>query len=347
MDNILITPKDLNEFHTAIKFFLDKVGYVPTNISQTNAIPSSTLELLKTTIPKLGRNMITLYVKEDNFTTYGEYVSSMDVIGCIAYKHHATAFKYIREENKVVYFDSHGTAPKPLLSRLFNQLFEGCSITYNTKVLQGRHGVCSLWAIWFCLLMSVSSFNIDKIKQCTLDDTYMMCLNGVLYVSINNYQTSPVKRKRTLNVVLDNCIVDAINNVSRLQTVAQQCILGSHYTNTIASILHNNNNAFSIVRNEIEGLQKDLYDKKTLSELIPIIDAKLQKITQQYYYIESESSCVANCECAYNSYSKIQWENYAKVICQMRTEFTTSLNKIKDSLKAFPQDILINQLECV
>jgi len=171
MESILISPKDLNEFHTAAKFFLNKLHYTPIRITQTNAVPSSVLDLLKISVPKLGKNIVTIHVQDDKFTTYGKYVTTLDVIGCIAYESHATSFKYIQDKKEVMYFDSHGSAPKPMIARLLKHMFNGCTITYNTKSLQGRHGVCSLWAIWFCLLMSVSSTTMDKIQLSTLDDT--------------------------------------------------------------------------------------------------------------------------------------------------------------------------------
>lgn len=340
MDKVLVTPSDLNEFHTVAKFFLDKLHYVPTAIAQTRAVPSSTLELLKDTIPKLSKNMITIHVHDTKVTTYESYVTHMDVIGCIAYESHATSFKYISGTNSVLYFDPHGLPPKPLITRMFKQMFNGCTIEHNTKTLQGRHGVCTLWAIWFCLLMSVSSCTLQKIQESTLDDTYMMCLNNLLYVSTNKTNTTqPIPK--SLKIVLENSIVQSANIVAQLQHESQRCIMWSRSSNTINAIIHNNNNAFGRIRDEVTSLQKVVHQKKTIKDFIPLFDETVKRVVEQYIYIENGGITIANCECSYHPYARVPWDNYVQVIRQTKATFSSLFQLIKDNIRTLDDNTII------
>lgn len=340
MDKILVTPSDLNEFHTSAKFFLDKLHYVPTVIAQTSAVPSSALELLRNTIPKLSKNMVTIHIHETKFATYGSYVTHMDVIGCIAFESHATSFKYVRDTNTVLYFDPHGLAPKPTIIRVLEQIFNECTIEHNKKTLQGRHGVCTLWAIWFCLLMSVSSCTLQRIQESTLDDTYMMCLNSLLYVSANKaHKTQPTPK--SLKTILENSIVQAANIVTQLQHDSQRCIIGSRSSHTINALLHNNNNAFGRIRDEVTYLQKVVHQKKTLKDFIPLFDETVKRVVEQYSYIENVGVTIANCECSYHPYARVPWDNYVTVIRQMKATFSASFQLIKDNLKTIDENTII------
>lgn len=331
MDTVLVTPGNLNEFHTVAKFFLDKQQYMPTVIAQTSAVPSSALELLKDTIPKLSKNMITIHVHDSKFTTYGSFVTHMDVFGCIAFESHATSFKYTREANSVLYFDPHGLPPKPLITQVLKQIFNGCTIEHNTKTLQGRHGVCTLWAIWFCLLMSVSSCTLQKIRESTLDDTYMMCLNSLLYVSANKTNiTQPIRK--SLKTVLENSIVQVANIVAQSQHESQRCIIGSRSSNTINALLHNNNITFDRIMDDVTSLQKVVHQKKTIKDFIPLLDETMKRVVEQYSYIENTGRTIANCECSYHPYARVPWDNYVKVIGLMKGTFSSSFQLIKDNL---------------
>jgi len=340
MDKILVTPSDLNEFHTSAKFFLDKLHYVPTVIAQTSAVPSSALELLRNTIPKLSKNMVTIHIQEAKFTTHGSYVTHMDVIGCIAFESHATSFKYVRETNTVLYFDPHGLAPKPTIVLVLKQIFNVSTIEHNKKTLQGRHGVCTLWAIWFCLLMSVSSYTLHKIQESTLDDTYMMCLNSLLYVSTNKISTTQPPSK-SLKTVLENSIVQATNIVAQLQHESQRCIMGSRSSNTINAIIHNNNNAFGRIRDEVTSLQKVVHQKKTIKDFIPLFDETVKRVVEQYSYIENGGVTIANCECSYHPYARVPWDNYVQVIRQTKATFSSLFQLIKDNIRTLDEDTII------
>lgn len=337
MEKVLISPKDLDEFHTAVQFFLKKQRYVPitTQLSNT-AVPSCMLSVLKDIIPRFSNYMVTIHLEGNQFTSYGtkdskehldrisrkeqgSHEAFSNVIGCIAFENHATAFKYIPDTNTVLYFDSHGVAPKLMITRLLDKMFKGCRIIHNTNKLQGRHGVCSLWAIWFCLLMSVTNVSIDEIQGCTLDDTYMMYFNSVLYKQTQTVTSISTPRpQRKLKFPREDAIGTTCRNLDQKHRLAQQLIIGMQ-TPRIYPYIHNINNAFNRIHNEITCVKRAACENKTKNEFAQVIETITHKILTEYTNIESACTIILNCECSYNSYERLPWEKYLGIVRDMRS----------------------------
>jgi hypothetical protein len=199
-----------------------------------------------------------------------------------------------------------------------------------------------LWAIWFCLLVSVSSCEIDRIQESTLDDTYLMCLNSILYISTNNnlkQESLHVTKRQPLKIVIDNFITNSINYNLLLKEPLQKLFARMHSTDDIISILHNNINAHTLINNKLECMKKSSYGNKTLNEFIPIFRETMGFVAFQINYIEKGFTCIAN-YANYNNYDGVE---------EMRIKFASYLTSHKQfigSLMIGPQNIAINQMSC-
>jgi hypothetical protein len=340
----ILFPTDLNSFHTAVKHFLMQRNYVGLPPS-SHAVPSSSIDYIKKTIHAINNGAIVIQVINSTFILNKEPNMAKDQLVFITYNQHITSLKYVTASNTVLFFDPHGVCPSDVVDRVINNVFPSCKIFFSSKQMQGAHGVCSLWAIWFCLVMSCINPSLESVMKSNVDDTYMMCLNNLLWSHGTKTVTSDtrVKPTRTITSTFDVTIAKTSNVIADVHQLMQRGIAGSPMTRIWYAQISNLENTFRRVYQQLRTLRTTIGRCLSVQQLKELLDACENSIVEEFNQMENALIQTRNCDCFFMSSGfatgfSIQIEGLRSV----RKLYQTTHETMKDSLSQFPSDMAIN-----
>jgi hypothetical protein len=345
MEKMLLNPSDMNNFHAAIQNFLKQKGYQPI-VTSISAVTSSRPDMLRTVIPKLCQNATTVFVDGKVYREYGTYDNTKDTTVCFAYNSHATAVRYIHKEHKALYFDPHGVAPAKLLENIIHDMFPKCAIIHNTKVLQGPHGVCTLWALWFCMIMEWTHSTFAEIAASKVDDTYLMCMNSLLWRD-SAHNTSVIQptpcAKKDFKTVFDEMIVKSANVIVDLHRSAQSGMQGVPVSYSILAQNNNNMLGFNRVYDEINKIRNALLQNTSIGDFVKVLDTCNKIVMDNFSNMECGSINMRNMEGSRLPYYTVSaWNNQVSIISNARQAYSELMCKLlKEQLSTFPSTTMI------